>query len=204
VAEASTGGCCEKTRGVGVRHGGWRDGGARRGTGFDRAGWAFPFDRGDEGHKFKLDEVLAAEALLLGRITYEGFAAAWPRMTDDVGFADKMNSMPKYVVSTTLTEPGWHNTRVLGGDAVTEVRQLKQAPGGDLLVNGSGHLVRTLAAHNLVDEYRLMVFPVVLGSGKRLFGNGATTDLGLEAGPVGPAGVVVLTDRPAITDATVA
>jgi dihydrofolate reductase len=166
---------------------------------FDRSGWAFRFDRGDEGSRFKLDEVLAADALLLGRVTYEGFAAAWPKATDAVGFADKMNSMPKYVVSTTLSEPEWSNTTVLRGNVIDEVAGLKQQPGGDILVNGSARLVNTLAAHDLIDEYRLMVFPVVLGAGRRLFDDTshATALRLVQAQPVGPDGVVVLTYRPA-------
>jgi dihydrofolate reductase len=166
---------------------------------FDRAGWAFRFDRGEEGNRFKLDEVLAAEALLLGRVTYEGFAAAWPQATDTAGFADKMNRMPKYVVTATLANPAWDNTTVLGGDVLEEVTRLKRQPGGDILVNGSARLVHTLAAHGLVDEYRLMVFPIVLGAGKRLFGgtDQATALRLVEARPVGPDGVAVLTYRPA-------
>jgi dihydrofolate reductase len=166
---------------------------------FDRSGWAFWFDRGDEGNRFKLDEVLAADALLLGRVTYEGFAAAWPKATDAVGFADKMNSMPKYVVSTTLSKPEWSNTTVLRGNVIDEVAGLKRQPGGDILVNGSARLVNTLAAHDLIDEYRLMVFPVVLGAGRRLFDDTshATALRLVQAQPVGPDGVVVLTYRPA-------
>jgi dihydrofolate reductase len=135
--------------------------------GFDRGGWAFKFDRGPEGDKFKLDEVLAADALLLGRVTYAGFAEAWPSRTGE--FADKFNSMPKFVVSTTLEEAEWSNSTLIDGDVADEVSKLKQEPGGDILVNGSGQLVRSLMRHGLVDEYRLMVFPVVLGGGKRLF-----------------------------------
>ena len=135
-------------------------------------GWAFRFERGPEGDKFKLDELMAADVQLLGRRTYEGFAAAWPSMTDDVGFADKMNSMPKYVVSSTLQTAAWNNSTILRGDVVDEVTRLKQAPGRDVLVAGSCQLVQTLARHQLVDEYRLMIFPIVLGSGKRLFGEG--------------------------------
>jgi dihydrofolate reductase len=136
--------------------------------GWDRGGWAFQFERGAEGDKFKLDEVMNADALLLGRVTYEGFADAWP--SREGGFADKFNNMPKYVVSTTLSEPEWNNSTVINGDVAEEVAKLKEQPGGDILVNGSGQLVQTLAEHDLVDEYRLMVFPVVLGTGKRLFG----------------------------------
>ncbi len=140
--------------------------------GFDRGGWAFTFERGPEGDRFKLDELLDAEALLLGRVTYEGFAAAWPGRTDEVGFADKMNSMPKYVVSSTLRDPQWTNSTVLTGEVAESVAKLKQDLSGDLLVAGSRTLVGALAEHDLVDEYRLMVFPVVLGAGKRLFADG--------------------------------
>jgi dihydrofolate reductase len=136
--------------------------------GFEYGGWTFKFDRGAEGDKFKLDETLGAEAQLLGRVTYEGFAAAWPSMQGE--FADKFNSMPKYVVSSTLENPEWNNSTVLGGDVVEEVAKLRQTPGGDILVAGSLQLVQTLIEHDLVDELRLMVFPVVLGKGRRLFG----------------------------------
>ena len=136
--------------------------------GFDRGGWAFKFDRGPEGDKFKLDEVMASEALLLGRVTYEGFAEAWPSRSGD--FADKFNSMPKYVVSTTLKNPEWNNSTVIEGDVAEAVAELKRDVDGDILVNGSVRLAQTLMEHDLVDEYRLMVFPTILGAGKRLFG----------------------------------
>jgi len=139
------------------------------GEDFKHAGWTFEIERGDEGDKFKLDETLSSEALLLGRTTYEGFAAAWPSRTDEVGFADKFNSMPKYVVSSTLENPEWNNTTVLKGDPVEEVSKLRQRPGGDIVVHGSAQLVQTLLEHDLVDELRLMIYPVVLGTGKRLF-----------------------------------
>jgi dihydrofolate reductase len=138
------------------------------GENFKHAGWTFQINRGDEGDKFKLDETLASDALLLGRVTYEGFAAAWPSMEGE--FADKLNSMPKYVVSSTLTDPEWNNSTVLEGDVAKEVAKLKQKHDGDVVVHGSARLVQTLLEHDLVDELRLMVFPVVLGSGKRLFG----------------------------------
>jgi dihydrofolate reductase len=137
--------------------------------GFDRGGWAFKFDRGPEGDKFKLDEVMASDALLLGRVTYEGFAAAWPSRKDEAGFADKFNSMPKYVVSRTLANADWNNSTIIGSDLATEVVELKDRHDKDVLVNGSAMLVDALAEHDLVDEYRLMVFPVVLGAGKRMF-----------------------------------
>ena len=135
---------------------------------FDRGGWAFKFDRGPEGDEFKLDEVMASEALLLGRVTYEGFAKAWPSRSGD--FADKFNSMPTYFISTTLKDPEWNNSTVIDGDVAEAVAELKRDVDGDILVNGSVQLVQTLMEHDLVDEYRLMVFPTVLGAGKRLFG----------------------------------
>ena len=134
----------------------------------ERGGWAFKFDRAEEGDKFKLDEVMSAGALLLGRVTYEGFADAWPSREGE--FADKLNNMPKYVVSTTLTDPEWNNTTVISDDVAGEVAKLKDEIDGDILVNGSVQLIQTLVENHLVDEYRLMVFPTVLGDGKRLFG----------------------------------
>jgi dihydrofolate reductase len=138
------------------------------GDDFKHAGWTFEIDRGAEGDKFKLDETLETSALLLGRVTYEGFAAAWPAMKG--AFADKINSMPKYVVSSTLEEPEWNNSTVINGDVVKEVSKLREKSDGDIVVHGSAQLAQTLLEHDLVDELRLMVFPVVLGSGKRLFG----------------------------------
>jgi dihydrofolate reductase len=163
----------------------------------EHGGWALQIARGPEGDQFKLDEVMSSDALLLGRVTYEGFAAAWPSREGE--FADKFNNMPKYVVSTTLGEPSWNNTTVIGEDVPGEVAKLKEQEGGDILVNGSGQLVKTLMEHDLVDEYRLMVFPLVLGGGKRAFADGARmTKLRLaEATPVGPDGVVILIYRPA-------
>jgi dihydrofolate reductase len=138
------------------------------GENFRHGGWSFEIDRGDEGDKFKLDETLSSEALLLGRVTYEGFAEAWPSREGE--FADKFNTMPKYVVSSILEEPDWNNSTVLKGDVAQEVAKLRQEQDGDIVVHGSAKLVQTLVEHDLVDEFRLMVFPVVLGSGKRLFG----------------------------------
>ncbi len=132
--------------------------------------WTFEFDRGDEGDKFKWDELFDAESLLLGRLTYQGFAAAWPSMGGD-DFGKRMNDIHKYVVSSTLTddEAAWGSTTVLRGDVIEEVSRLRDRSGGNLLVEGSARLVHGLARHGLVDEYRLMVFPVVLGRGKRVF-----------------------------------
>jgi dihydrofolate reductase len=137
------------------------------GEDFKHAGWTFKISRGAEGDQFKVDETRESEALLLGRVTYEGFAAAWP--SRDGEFADKFNSMPKYVVSSTLEKPAWKNSTVLKGDVVDEVRRLRQRLDGNIVVHGSARLVQTLVEHDLVDELRLMVFPVVLGRGKRLF-----------------------------------
>jgi dihydrofolate reductase len=136
---------------------------------FERGGWAFKFDRGPEGDKFKLDEAMGSDALLLGRRTYEGFASAWPSRTGE--FADKYNGMPKYVVSTTLEDPSWSNSTVIAGDVPQSVARLKDEIDGDILVNGSIQLVQTLLENDLVDELRLMVFPTVLGAGKRMFGD---------------------------------
>jgi len=139
---------------------------------FEHGGWSFEFSRGEEGDRFKLDEALEAEALLLGRVTYEGFAKAWPSRTGE--FADKFNAMPKYVVSSTLERPEWSNSSVLEGDVATAVEYLRREIDGDIVVHGSAQLVQALLDSDLVDELRLMVFPVVLGSGKRLFGETGT------------------------------
>ena len=161
--------------------------------GFERGGWAFQFDRGEDGDRFKLDEVMESSALLLGRVTYEGFAAAWPTREGD--FADKFNAMPKFVVSSTLSDPEWSNSTVIGPE---DLARLKEEQDGVILVNGSRRLVDELVEQGLVDEFRLMVFPTVLGKGKQLFGDtGATKALELvESRPVGPDGVLVLIYRP--------
>ena len=135
---------------------------------FKYPGWSFEFDRGDDGNQFKLDETRSADALLIGRRTYESFAGAWPRREGE--FADKFNAMPKFVVSTTLKDPEWHNTTVLdSGDATAQVRTLKEQFDGELQVPGSHRLVQELIAGNLVDQINLMVFPVILGTGKKAF-----------------------------------
>src|SRR4051812_36476856 len=132
---------------------------------FKHGGWSFEFSRGEEGDKFKMDETFGADALLLGRKTYEGFAEAWP--SRDGEFADKFNSMPKYVVSSTLQDPEWTGSTVVGVD---EVASLRDKHDGDLVVHGSIQLAQWLIENDLADELRLMVFPVVLGSGRRLWG----------------------------------
>jgi dihydrofolate reductase len=166
------------------------------GENFKHAGWTFEINRGDEGDKFKLDETFSSEALLLGRVTYEGFAAAWPSREGE--FADKFNAMPKYVVSSTLQDPEWNNTTVLKGDVVEEVAKLREAQDGDIVVHGSARLVQTLVEHDLVDELRLMVFPVVLGTGKPLFdGTSDKKPLRLVDSKVVGDGVAILVYQPA-------
>src|SRR6476660_8720486 len=167
---------------------------------FEHGGWSFKFNRGPEGDKFKYDELMAADAQLLGRLTYEGFAKAWPTVTDAGDFGDKMNNMPKYVVSTTLSDKDatWTNSEVIREDVPGEVAKLKTKIKGDILVAGSGRLVQTLAENDLVDEYRLMVYPIVLGSGKRFFGVGTpmkTLEL-VDTKQMGTDGVTLLTYRP--------
>ena len=157
--------------------------------GFDRGGWAFQFDRGPEGDKFKLDEVMEADALLLGRVTYQGFAEAWPTRSGE--FADKFNNMPKFVVSTTMEQADWNNSTLIRDNVPEDIAALKQQQGGDILVNGSVQLVHTLMEHDLVDEYRLMVFPVVLGKGKRLFRDGIPR-AALRLAETKPAGEVAI------------
>jgi dihydrofolate reductase len=162
---------------------------------FEHAGWTFEFDRGEDGDQFKFDELRESRAQLLGRVTYEGFAAAWPTVEDDTGFADLMNGMPKYVVSTTLQKADWNNSTIIGID---EVAAVKDKTSGNILVAGSAALVRSLLERRLVDELRLMVFPVVLGSGRRLFeGTPLTRFSRASSRPVGPDGVTVETYVPA-------
>jgi len=164
---------------------------------YRHGGWTFAFERGDEGNEFKLGEVFEAEAQLLGRRTYEGFAAAWPEREDEAGFAEKMNAMPKYVVSSTLESADWNNTTVLGGDLVEEITKLKEEVDGVILVAGSAQLVQGLIEHDLVDELRLMVFPVVLGGGKRVFGeHDAKKTMKLADSKIVGDGVAILTYRP--------
>jgi len=166
---------------------------------FKHGGWTFTFDRGDDGNEFKLEELRAADAQLLGRVTYEGFAAAWPDLEHSAGeFGEKMNAMPKYVVSKTLRSADWTNSTILNGDLVRDVTALKGRYDGDILVAGSATLVRGLLANGLVDELRLMVFPIVLGSGERLFGDSDDAVRLASAGArtVGD-GVVILTYRKA-------
>ena len=190
----------------------------RRGN-FERGGWSFQFWNEETG-KYKDEELFAAGALLLGRVTYEIFAGAWPTLTDEdqvrmvkeaggeVGeiqsemgegnpFSDRMNNLPKYVVSTTLRNVTWNNSTLIKRNLAEEIARLKQQPGQDILVYGSGGLLQSLIQYDLIDEYRLMVFPIVLGSGKRLFKDGLDTKVLrlVEAKPF-RTGVVVLTYQP--------
>jgi len=135
--------------------------------------WTGPFSRGPEGDKFKQVELVQADALFFGRVTYDGFAAVWPPLKDE--FALRMNSLPKYVASRTLKNVTWNNTKIIGGDLVGEVKSLKAEPGGDILIYGSASIVHALMPLRLIDEYRVMVYPIVLGRGKRLFPQGTQT-----------------------------
>jgi dihydrofolate reductase len=137
---------------------------------YEYGGWTFEYDRGAEGDRFKLDELNEADAHLFGRVTYDGFAAAWPSREGD--FADRLNAAPKYVVSTTLRDPHWQPTTVIADDVVEQIRKLKAETPAVVLVAGSGTLVETLLAGDLIDELRLMVFPTILGRGRRLFPDG--------------------------------
>jgi len=165
--------------------------------GFEHAGWSLRFFV-EEAAKYARDQLFASDALLLGRVAYEGFAAAWPSVTDEAGFADRMNSLPKYVVSTTLQEPlEWSNSTLIKGDVADEVSRLKQEPGQDILIYGSGELVHTLMQHDPIDEYRIWVHPVVVGSGKRLFREGGyTTTLSLVHSKMASSCLVILIYEP--------
>jgi len=158
---------------------------------FEHGGWTRPYWN-DEVGKFKSDELFASDALLLGRVTYQGFAAAWPSRKDKEGFADRMNSIAKYVVSRELKDPKWNNSKVIKGKVAEQVSKLKEQPGRNILIFGSAELVRSLMQHNLIDEYRLLVYPVVLGSGKRLFEDSIYATLKLVETKAFGSGIVLL------------
>ncbi len=166
---------------------------------FEHGGWSLQFFD-EEAAKYAYDQLFASDALLMGRVTYQAFADAWPSMTDEVGFADRMNSLPKFVVSTTLEEPlEWNNSSLIKENVAEEVSKLKQQPGQDILIYGSADLVHTLMQHDLIDEYRIMVHPVVVGSGKRLFKDGIETKvLRLVGTETFSSDVVVLSYQPAV------
>jgi dihydrofolate reductase len=158
-------------------------------------GWTFPYWN-DEIATFKLDELFASDALLLGRLTYQGFAGAWPSRTDEQGYADRMNNLPKYVVSTTLEMAEWNNSTFIKENVVAQISELKQQPGQSILVFGSGTLVQTLMQHDLVDDFVLLLYPLVLGKGKRLFREGSNVMLRLVESQVFSSGVVALSYQP--------
>lgn len=158
--------------------------------------WTWPY-WSDEIGKFKFEELFASDALLLGRVTYQGFAAAWPSAMDEQGFADRMNSLPKFVVSMTLTSVEWNNSSLIKEHVAEEIAKLKQQPGQDILIAGSAELVQALMRHGLIDEYRLLVYPVVLGSGKRLFAEGSAATLKLVETRSFDSGVALLRYQPA-------
>lgn len=158
--------------------------------------WSFQFES-EEQPRYKFDELFASDALLLGRVTYQGFAAAWPTMPDTGAYGERMNSLPKYVFSTTLQEGTWNNTTLLHGNIAEEVTRLKEQPGQDILIFGSSDLVHQLHQQDLIDEYRLMIFPIIVGNGKHLFGEGsAKKALKLVETKTFSSGVVVLTYQP--------
>jgi dihydrofolate reductase len=157
--------------------------------------WTGPFSRGPEGDKFKLDELFGCDAILLGRATYDAFAAVWPAVKDDNGFAERMNSLPKFVASKTLQRAEWNNTTIFSADPVEQIRALKRQPGGDILVYGSTALVHSLMSHDLIDRYNLMIYPTVLGQGERLFVHGYASILILEESRRLGSGIVLLRYR---------
>ncbi|WP_090329942.1 dihydrofolate reductase family protein [Nitratireductor aquibiodomus] len=154
--------------------------------------WTGPFSRGPDGDAFKHEELMGCDAMIYGRKTYDGFAAVWPRVDDEAGYARRMNALPKYLASTTIEDPQWNNTSLLRGDLVEAVRALKETPGGDILIFGSGSVAHTLMPHGLIDEFRLMVYPTVLGRGKRLFPEGTATMLELAECRTFNDGIVLL------------
>ncbi|MCU1656754.1 MAG: riboflavin biosynthesis protein RibD C-domain protein [Pseudonocardiales bacterium] len=156
--------------------------------------WSGPYFN-HEVQQFQYDNLFESDALLLGRVTYEGFKAAWPTMSDEKGFADRMNGMPKYVASTTLTEGEW-NATIVDGDVPTAVAKLKESD-QNLMIDGSAQLVETLRTHGLIDEYRLMIYPIIVGSGRRLFTENHTSPLKLTKTQISDSGVAILTYRPA-------
>ena len=165
--------------------------------GFEHGGWSFPF-WSEEAAKFKFDELFACDALLLGRVTYQGFAKAWPSMTDEQGFADRMNSLPKFVVSTTLEKLEWNNSRLIKENIAEEVSKLKQQPGEPMAILGSGSIVAPLARAGLIDEYQLVVFPLILGDGVSMFdGVGKTVGLKLKSSRTFRNGIAFLVYEPA-------
>jgi len=158
--------------------------------------WTGPFTRGAEGDKFKLDELFQASALLFGRKTYDAFAAAWPHITDDAGYAARMNALPKHLASHQ-DDTGWANTQVIAGDLVSSVKRLKAETEGDILIFGSASIVHQLAPQGLIDEYRLMIYPIVLGHGLKMLPDGYAAILQTAEVRLFGDGIVLLRYRPA-------
>jgi dihydrofolate reductase len=170
--------------------------------GFELGGWSFKYSgRSDEETAHAADLLRASDALLLGRVTYQGFAAAWPKVTDGGWYPEKMNAMPKYVVSSTIDKAEWNNSTIIRSNLAQEVAKLKEEKGENLLIFGSGRLVNTLLQEHLLDEIRLLVYPVVLGRGKRLFEEGPTVALNVAGAKAFSSGVVLLTYHPAANPA---
>lgn len=153
--------------------------------------WTFPYWN-DEIAAFKLNELFSVDALLLGRLTYEGFAATWPSRTDEQGYAERMNSLPKYVVSTTLEKTDWNNSHIIKANVAEEIARLKQQPGQDILIFGSEQLMHSLMPHHLIDQYHLLIYPLVLGKGTRLFREETETTLKLADSKQFSSGVTAL------------
>ncbi|MEA2656310.1 MAG: hypothetical protein QOI23_1675 [Chloroflexota bacterium] len=166
--------------------------------GFDLGGWSFKYvGRSEDDQNYQADLLRETDALLLGKVTYEGFAKAWPAMKDGGWYAEKMNSMPKYVVSSTLNNAEWNNSTIIKSDVAKEVAKLKQQPGQNILIFGSGELINGLLRHQMIDELRLLVHPVVLGRGKRLFAEGSPVGLTVTDAKVFGSGVVLIKYEPA-------
>lgn len=154
--------------------------------------WTGPFTRGPDGDKFKLDELLESDAMIYGRRTYDGFAAVWPTLDDPQGFAKRINALPKYIASHTITTPAWNNTTLLSKDLIGDIRKLKAEPGSNILIYGSVSIAHALMPHGLIDQFTLMVYPVVLGGGKRLFPEGRSSRMQFEETRQFGDGIVLL------------
>ena len=167
---------------------------------FQDPNWTWPY-WSEETAKFKYDELFGSGALLLGRVTYDGFAQAWPAMKDEQGYADRMNSLPKYVVTTTLENGAWNNSHLIKENIVEEITRLKQEEGQDILVFGSAELGQTLLENNLVDQYNMLIYPVVVGKGKHFFKEGASANLKVVDTKTFGSGVTAIIYRPAPPEA---
>jgi dihydrofolate reductase len=158
--------------------------------------WTGPFTRGPEGDQFKVAELFAAKALIFGRVTYDAFAAVWPTVNDEAGYAARMNSLPKYLASSRAGQGAWANTRALGADLVADAKRVKEEIEGEILIFGSTSIIHQLQAHGLIDEYRLMIYPTILGRGKPLFAPGGQLRLSLIENRQFGDGIVLLRYAP--------